>query len=246
MKISLKALVLFNYVSLHVSNLEQIQDKLDITKHNLRNSSSFKMIFKQIGKIYHFSCILYKNYSQQFEQIFLQTIDTISTYGDIGFEQTIDNLANKTVLFLQDGVSKNIILNQKKELKIEKQPIQNLNSHVFTHIEKQSEESEQRLNQIVATCNSKLRRSSSDSHISLQRGIDSSLSKDIEISFQDYNSSTQRIKDNPHPIPSLADVKITVKNSISNNEKVINFGMYERNRSYYLENPDDWAEKMIK
>lgn len=74
--------------------------------------------------------------------------------------------------------------------------------------------------------------------------MENGLNKGIEISFKDYESNKQILQDSQ--IPTVAGVKITVKNTQGNGEDVIKFGMYERNRGFYLQNPDIWAEKIIK
>lgn len=117
--------------------------------HNIKNSTSFKKIFKQIGKIYLFSCILYRYYSPKFDQVFLQTIDSISAYGEIGFGQNFDSLANKTVLFMQDIVTQNMILRQNKMLNQSKPRERISENHNLANIE-ESEEPEQRLSKLVS------------------------------------------------------------------------------------------------
>jgi hypothetical protein len=109
----------------------------------------------------------------------------------------------------------------------------------------QSEEEEQRLGE-YRVLPKKLRRSSSDDQLSLQRSINAELNKDIEISFKDYNSSNQKsgMKHSSHLIPSVSAIKISIQNQMHNSPDIT--GNIERNRAFYLLHPDEWAEQIIK
>lgn len=108
-RLSLKMLSYFNYLCVFVSNFEQNKVESSLNASKAANIFAFKQIFQSIGKIFNFCCILYQNYQTKFDGIFLQTVDTICTYADIGVGQPFDNVANKTALFWQDVVYKNLI-----------------------------------------------------------------------------------------------------------------------------------------
>ena len=108
-RLSLKMLSYFNYLCVFVSNFEQQRPESSQNMGRATNVFAYKQIFQSIGKIFNFCCILYQNYQSKFDGIFLQIVDTICAYADIGVGQPFDNVANKTALFCQDVVYKNLV-----------------------------------------------------------------------------------------------------------------------------------------
>ncbi|CAI2385621.1 unnamed protein product [Moneuplotes crassus] len=239
-KLSLKNISLFNFAVYYLSGFQ----KKDINRvsggSTCPNFSSLRDVFKHIGKLYHFCCILCKNYTSQYEKLFLQTIDTISTHAEMGFCQKFDNIINKTILFLHQVVHENTIIMLPRTIAAYKKQINTADFHNLRN----HQESEKRLNKVVEMCDAKLNRSSSEDQLSLERSMENGLNKGIEINVKDYDSNTQCLKESH--LQNVGCFKITVKNNKTHTEDVIKFGMYERNRSYYLQNADDWAEKIIK
>lgn len=236
-KLSLKALSYFNYICLYLSNIDALNLK-EVNLHNQTHLVPLKEVFKHIGKIFNFCCVIYKNYQTKHNVILNQTLDTICSYSNL-ISATFDTITNKTAIFIQDIIYQNTVFSTQRNY--EKSPLKTLKKVKYS----QSEEEEQRLGEFKVLPK-KLRRSSSDDQLSLQRSINAELSKDVEVSFKDYNSSNQKstVKTGSNNVPLVNVTKIIIQEPVHNAPDIT--GNVERNRDFYLLHPDEWAEQIIK
>lgn len=105
---------------------------------------------RNIGKIFHFLAVLYRNYQLKFEDVFNQTLNTICMLDDVENGRNYDNVINKTALFCQDVVYKRLTGSRERFGSHEKSIVKDLKTKNSNEEEKESLlEKEQRLKNVV-------------------------------------------------------------------------------------------------